>query len=219
MNNEYLNTKEAREMLRVTAVTLRKWAREGKIDFIRLPSNERLYNKQSIYNILNITVPIKPKEKIAYCRVSSIKQNDDLDRQKAFFNSEYPDHRVVTDIGSGINWKRKGFKGILEQAINGDIEQITIAHRDRLCRFAFDLVEWILQLHKVKLVVLDDPDFISPDKELADDVLSIIHIYSCRKMGKRMYKTKGIECKQKNIENKTELECAVTNGETTSQTE
>ena len=219
MNNEYLNTKEAREMLRVTAVTLRKWAREGKIDFIRLPSNERLYNKQSIYNILNITVPIKPKEKIAYCRVSSIKQNDDLDRQKAFFNSEYPDHRVVTDIGSGINWKRKGFKGILEQAINGDIEQITIAHRDRLCRFAFDLVEWILQLHKVKLVVLDDPDFISPDKELADDVLSIIHIYSCRKMGKRRYKTKGIECKQKNIENKTELECANTNGETTSQTE
>jgi predicted site-specific integrase-resolvase len=97
---------------------------------------------------------------------------------------------VVTDVGSGINWKRKGLKTILDKAMHRDISEVVVAHRDRLCRFAFELLEWILDQNRVKLVVLDEENGESNDKELSDDILSIIHVYSCRKMGRRRYKNK-----------------------------
>ena len=139
----------------------------------------------------------KKKRKIAYCRVSSKKQEDDLERQKDFFRTKYPDYELVTDIGSGINWKRKGLKTILESAMQGNLSELMVAHRDRLCRFGFELVEWILERNNVKLSVLDREDHKSPDHDLTDDILSIIHIYSCRQMGKRRYKIK----EDKNLSN------------------
>jgi predicted site-specific integrase-resolvase len=113
---------------------------------------------------------------------------DDLERQKDFFRHNYPDHELVTDIGSGINWKRKGLQTILDKGLSGDISEVVVAHRDRLCRFAFDLIEGILEKKGVKLIVLDRETEQSENKELADDILSIIHVYSCRQMGRRRYK-------------------------------
>jgi predicted site-specific integrase-resolvase len=81
---------------------------------------------------------------------------DDLERQKAFFRSKFRDHNLVADIGSGINWKRKGLKTILEQSMQGKISQIVVAHRDRLCRFAFELLESIFKINGVELLVLDE---------------------------------------------------------------
>ena len=95
------------------------------------------------------------KKKIAYCRVSSQKQHDDLERQKDFFRHKYPDHFIITDIASGINWKRKGLQTILEQSMQGDISEIVVTHKDRLCRFGFELLEWIFQKYKVKVIILD----------------------------------------------------------------
>jgi predicted site-specific integrase-resolvase len=97
---------------------------------------------------------------------------------------------LVTDVGSGINWKRKGLKTILEQAMQGNISEVVVAQRDRLCRFAFELLEWVLRTNKVKLVVLDEEKGSSTEQELAEDILSIIHVYSCRKMGGGRYKNK-----------------------------
>jgi predicted site-specific integrase-resolvase len=115
---------------------------------------------------------------------------DDLERQKAFFRSKFPDHDLVADIGSGINWKRKGLKTLLEQSMQGKISQVVVAHRDRLCRFAFELLESIFKINGVELLVLDEETHQSSQSELADDILSIIHIYSCRAMGKRRYDSK-----------------------------
>jgi predicted site-specific integrase-resolvase len=115
---------------------------------------------------------------------------DDLKRQTDFLKSKYPDHIVVTDVGSGINWKRKGLKTILERSLSGNVEEIVVAHRDRLCRFAFDLLEFIFTTTNTKLVVLEHDSNQSSEQELADDLLSIVHIYSCRKMGQRRYKNK-----------------------------
>jgi predicted site-specific integrase-resolvase len=100
---------------------------------------------------------------------------------------------LVTDVGSGINWKRKGLTTILDKAMHGDISEIVVAHRDRLCRFAFELLEWIFERNGVKLVVLNEEKDHSSDQELTDDILSIIHVYSCRKMEKRRYKNKDKE--------------------------
>ena len=186
-NERFISTKETRKLLGVTTKTLVNWANSGKINTIKSPSGIRLYNLNDIQNVLGCDVNFKEKKKIAYCRVSSHKQKDDLERQKNFFRHEYPDFILVEDIGSGINWKRKGLKTILKQAMQGDISDVVVAHRDRLCRFGFELVQWILESNGVKLTVLDRENHKSPDQDLTDDILSIIHIYSCKQMGRRRY--------------------------------
>lgn len=188
MANEYLSSKETRQLLGVTLDTLRSWDKAGRINTIRTPSGFRMYSKKDVYGILGIRISSEEKRKIAYCRVSSKKQEGDLERQKDFFRSNYPDFEVVADVGSGINWKRKGFKEILEQAMQGRIDTVVVAHRDRLCRFAFELVENIFATCKTKLIVLDREDHKPRSEGLADDILSIVHVYSCREMGRRRYK-------------------------------
>lgn len=186
----YVPSKKAKELLHVCLKTLQRWDKEGKIRVIRDSSGRRRYHIKDIQNINGDTSSIQIKEKICYCRVSSAKQKDDLIRQKDLLTSKFPNHTMVTDVGSGINWKRKGLKTVLDKAMRGHISEIVVAHRDRLCRFAFELLEWIFERCGVKLVVLDEEKNKSCDKELTDDILSIIHVYSCRNMGRRRYKNK-----------------------------
>lgn len=188
--NSYLHIREARKLLGVSTQTLHNWDKAGKIRTTRLPTGARLYHKEDVYNILGVDTTPPPKQKIIYCRVSSKKQEDDLNRQTGLLRQQYPNHVLVTDIGSGINWKRKGLQTILELAMSGQLEEIVVAHRDRLCRFAFELIEFILSNAGTKLIVLDAEAGKSSEQELADDILSIIHVYSCRSMGRRRYKSK-----------------------------
>lgn len=190
MSNEHISTKETRQLLGVTAKTLRVWVGLGKIRAIKTPAGINMYNKQDVHAILGIDDPPKEKKKIAYCRVSSRKQLDDLERQKEFFKVNYPNYTVVFDVASGLNWSRKGFNSILDGAIKGDIEEVMVAHRDRLCRFAFELIQSILEKTNTKLTVLERHTFKSKSEELTDDILSIVHVYSCREMGKRRYANK-----------------------------
>jgi putative resolvase len=184
----YLNSKEARESLRVTSATLRRWDKEGKINTVRTPSGLRLYSKDSIQQILNVKGVTKKRRKIAYCRVSSKKQVDDLERQKEFLRLNFPDHELVQDVGSGINFKRKGLQGILESAMLGEVEELVVSHKDRLCRFAYELIEWILNKNGARILLLDNAEHKSSSEELANDVLTIIQVFACREMGKRRYK-------------------------------
>jgi len=190
IDDQHVTNKKATELLQITPKTLRIWDKEGKIRTFRTPSGQRRYNLTDIQNIMGRNPSHDQKEKICYSRVSSSKQVDDLTRQTAFFQSKFPNHIMVTDVGSGINWKRKGFKTILDKAMHHTISEVVVAHRDRLCRFAFELLEWIFHQNGVKLVVLDQENEQSTEQELSDDILSIIHIYSRRKMGKRRYKNK-----------------------------
>jgi len=191
--NDYVNSKAAREALKVTTGTLHRWDKEGKIHTVRTPSNQRLYNKKDILNIIGGDNLPAEKKSVLYARVSSKKQSNDLKRQSDFLISRYPDSELVTDIGSGINWRRKGLQTILELAMSGHLKRLVVTHRDRLCRFAFELIEWILSKNQVELIVLDREDDKPSSKELADDILSIVHVYSCREMGRRRYKQKDFK--------------------------
>lgn len=196
MNHEspvYINTAETKRLLSVTAGTLRKWASQDKIRIIRTPSKHRLYNREDIYNLLGRDTDTPQKKSYIYARVSSKKQMDDLERQTDFLKSKFPHHILVTDIASGINWKRKGFKTILEQTMLGNVTEVVVAHKDRLCRFAFDLVKTIFEFTNTKLIVLNENKDKSTEQELAEDLLSIVHIYTCRNMGKRRYSYNKIE--------------------------
>ena len=181
----YVPAGKYKQIYGVSTLTLRRWADSGKIESIRSPGNHRLYK-------VTENTPAKPleRQKIVYIRVSSAKQKDDLERQRAFMVARYPGHRVVSDIGSGINWRRKGLLTILESAMSGDVEEIVVASRDRLCRFAFELIERVLCNTGTRLTVLEHADQ-SPEQELSDDLLSIVQIFCCRRNGARRYRSNG----------------------------
>ena len=176
----YLPSRKASAHFGVCAATLRKWADEGKIKSIRTPSNQRLYDCASVEK------DGTGRQNYCYCRVSSAKQRDDLERQAAFMRREYPGYAILTDVGSGLNFKRKQLLYLLEECLQGRVGRIVVACRDRLCRFGFELLEWFFAKHNVELVVLKQPD-VSPQQELVEDLLSIITVFSCRIHGLRKY--------------------------------
>lgn len=177
----------------VTDQTIGLWRRKGAIKSKKLPGGSHLYAIPETELRQGDNFLLSEKKKACYCRVSSSKQKDDLDRQIAFMRTKFPSHEIISDVGSGINWKRGGLKTILGLALNKQLTEVVVAHRDRLCRFAFELIEWILECNGVRLVVLNEKKN-SSESELAEDLLSIIHVFSCRQMGRRRYnKTKSIE--------------------------
>lgn len=101
--------------------------------------------------------------------------------------SKYPDYEVISDIGSGINFKRKGLQTILELTFRGCLQTIVVAHRDRLTRFAFELFEFIFKQHNVTLEVMSSQDNEQPINELAQDLLAIITVFTARYYGSRKY--------------------------------
>lgn len=196
---QWLTPKQLREQLKISDSTLRRWANTGKVNYITPVSNHRLYNLKSIVNTAKSDSEIDSggktdsRKSFCYCRVSSVKQKDDLNRQIQFMQSKFPDHSIVSDIGSGLNWKRHNFRKLVSESINGNVKEIIIAHRDRLCRFGFEMLEFIFEKCNVKLLVLNKGEFTtehSESTELADDLLSIIHIFNCKQMGKRRYSNK-----------------------------
>jgi len=178
-----------KKMYKVSDTTLARWRNANTIKFITNPAGRFLYFVPSSKNGIPDNHLSDQERKICYCRVSSSKQKNDLQRQIQFMREKYPNHTIITDVGSGINWKRTGLQTILGQAMRGQLSEVVVSHRDRLCRFAFELIQWILEDNEVSLVVLDDT-IQSSEQELADDLLSIIHVFSCRQMGKRRYQNK-----------------------------
>ena len=162
--------------------TLRNWANEGKIKVVKTATGQRRYDLSTLVN----TGKERERSRICYCRVSSAKQRADLDRQVGHMRKLFPNYEIVTDIGSGLNFKRKGLLSILERAMRGDVAELVVAYRDRLCRFGFDLIEWLIVKNGGKLLVLDDPA-VSPYTELTRDLLSVLHVFSCRLHGLRKY--------------------------------
>ena len=197
-NEKYLTTKEACEFFKVSDTTLRYWDKEGKIATVRTAGNHRRYSTHLLEETNNCISSSVEKENICYCRVSSIHQKSDLENQKNYLRKQFPSYRIVQDIASGINWNRKGFKTILELAMQKKLGTVVVTYRDRLCRFSFELIQWILETNGAKLVVLDET-ISTNEQKLADDLLSIIHVFSCKKMGKRRYKKEECTMLQENI--------------------
>jgi predicted site-specific integrase-resolvase len=181
MSTKYIPNRKAQQILGVCAHTLRNWAKAGKIRYIKTPSGQRLFDVSSIDQ--------NTGRRICYARVSSKNQKEDLEKQIKFLKERCPEYDVLSDIGSGLNFKRKNFIAILDGIMSGDISELVVAHRDRLCRFGFELFARVAEQNNCKLVVLDET-CLSPQDELVRDLISIIHVFSCRIYGLRKYTTK-----------------------------
>lgn len=178
----WLPLREAKKVLGISANTLRKYGDDGHIKTIRTPSGQRRFNVDDYLG--KAAVPVT----VCYCRVSSSKQNDDLARQVAHLRERYPQAEVITDVGSGLNFKRRGLRALLERLSRGDKLTLVVAHRDRLARFGFELLEYLVKQNGGEIVVLDRTEH-SPQRELVDDLLAIVTVFSCRIQGLRRYRT------------------------------
>ena len=188
--DDYITTKEAREKFKVSVSSLRRWDAEGVLRTTRTLSNRRRFNQEDLKMLLGCSTTPTQKQSICYARVSSKKQTDDLERQQEYLKSKYPNHRIITDVGSGLNWQRKGLQTLLGLSLQRNLKEVVVAHKDRLCRFAWELLKWIFETNGATVIVCGEEQGESDKQELADDIMSIIHIYSCREMGKRKYKNK-----------------------------
>ncbi|MFM7364858.1 MAG: IS607 family transposase [Cuspidothrix sp.] len=195
----YIPLRKAVEFLGLHPNTLRRYADEGKIKSIKNPAGQRLYDVESYIRGDSIRTPT-----ICYCRVSSSRQRDDLDRQIAYMQSLYPESEIIKDIGSGLNFKRKGLRSLLERLLRGDKFILVVACRDRLARFGFELVQYMIEQNGGQIVVLDKIVH-SPQSELIQDLLSILHIFSYRMHELRKY-AKNIKEDLSEIESCAETE-------------
>ena len=150
---------------------------------------KRLYDVAHLRELLGedaIETPAKQLKRIIYARVSSAHQQDDLARQQSDLQKAYPNHELVSDTGSGLNFKRKGFKTLLDAVVDGLVEEVVVMHRDRLCRFGADLLDSIFAKTGTKLVVHCSPDGPEDDsRELADDLLAVTTVFVARHNGRR----------------------------------
>jgi len=193
---DYVSSKEAAEKLGVHFQTLRNWDKEGKIKTIRSPGGKRFYDVKSFlektdkYDKENdkIEEGKDERKKICYCRVSSYSQKEELMHQVDYMKLKYPEHEILTDIGSGINFNRGNLKKIINFGIKNNLEELVIAYKDRLCRIGYDLIEYILKEYSNTKIIIEKDEDKSPEKELTDDLLEIITVFSSRLYGMRSYK-------------------------------
>ena len=175
----YVSPREASKYYNVSEQTLRQWANIGKLKFKTTEGGHRRY--EIVENIAGRT--------IIYARVSSRKQERDLNNQIGFLKKAYPEYEVISDIGSGINFKREGFRTILEQLFCRNIKEVVVTSDDRFARIgAGELFKWMFEYFGAKLTVLSKKRNVSAAEEFTEDLLEIITVFTARYHGKRKYK-------------------------------
>ena len=187
---KYVRRKEVLDVLKVHYQTLYRMEEKGLIDVKRTDGGHRLYNLDKYLRNNNIN-NVKEKINVCYCRVSTKKQEKDLKRQVKMMEKKYPKHMIIKDIGSGLNMKRKGLKKILEMAIEGKIGEIIITYKDRLARFGYELIEWIIKTYsngEIKTIHKKEEE--TPEEEITNDIMQIMNVYVAKINGRRSNKNK-----------------------------
>lgn len=196
----------AARALGVSIQTLRRWEKSGKITCLRAPSGHRVFDMQELMpgNFSNLQAVRKT---VAYARVSSHDQKDDLERQKqlleVFCASNGWSFDLISDLGSGMNYKKKGLKKLLSDIIDGKVERLVITHKDRLLRFGAELVFSICEAKNVEVVIINANTESSFEEDLAKDVLEIITVFSSRLYGSRSRKNAKLLKAVQDIANET----------------
>jgi putative resolvase len=193
---KYYSSKTVTQILGVTAQTLRNWDKEGKLKPSYVKSNGyRYYSEDSILSYTKQKNTKKELNVIGYARVSSKKQSDDLERQvlniDSYLKAKYQSFEIITDIGSGINYKKPGLLKLIDKINKKEVDLIVVLYKDRLLRFGFELVEYFASINNVKIEVLDKLDK-TQDQELVEDLVQIVTVFSCKLQGKRKTRTKNL---------------------------
>ena len=191
----YLSIGQASIMIGVSVSTLRRWDYSKSFcpDFLTKGGHRR-YSIVAIKKYLGQIIDDQKKKVIAYARVSSHDQKEDLQRQvkrlSIHCKSRFKNFEVIDDLGSGMNYKKKGLKKLLKLILSGQISKIILTHKDRLLRFGSELVFQICHYFGVEIQILDEDKNLTDEQVLAFDVLEIITVFSARLYGKRSHQNK-----------------------------
>ena len=182
--------REFGKLIARTTQTLQRWDRRGILKAHRTPTNRRYYTHDQYLQVIGQKA--KEPKIVTYCRVSSAGQKTDLESQKKAVEqfciaAGKPVALRLQDIGSGLNYKRKNFVLLMEMVEHGEVSEIVIAHKDRLVRFGYEWFEKFCRDHGTTLTVMN-AETLSPEAEMTQDLLSIIHCFSSRLYGLRKYK-------------------------------
>lgn len=200
MERNLVTISDAASYLGVSIMTLRRWDESGKLKPIKTAGKHRRYDINDLNYFLNHKDDIIVKEKshyrvLCYARVSSDNQKDDLERQARLLEKYCMDNNykyvTIKDLGSGLNYKKKGLNKLINKVINKEVDKIIITYKDRLIRFGYELIEHLCEKNDVEIIILNNEEK-DKNKELVEDMLSIITLFSSRLYGSRSKKHKKI---------------------------
>ena len=181
---KYYTINKFAKIIGVTPQTLRNWDRSGRLHPHHTSTNGyRYYSEEQLCAVTGIQ--FAPRKVIGYCRVSSRKQKDDLERQvenlRTYLYAQGNPFEIITDIGSGINYTKKGLQELIRRIEANQVEKVVVLYKDRLLRFGFELLETIATIHTTRK---------SEQQELVEDLVQIITVFSCKLQGKRAHQAK-----------------------------
>ena len=192
---KYYSIGEFAKAIGKTTKTLRNWDKSGKLKPVRVEdTGYRYYSQEQLNHFLGLkNIEPKSKKVIGYCRVSSHKQKDDLERQidnvKTYMYAKGYQFEIITDIGSGINYSKKGLNQIIDMVTNSEVEKIVVLYKDRLIRFGYELIENLCNKFGTTIEIIDNTEK-TEQQELVEDLIQIVTVFSCKLQGKRANKAK-----------------------------
>ena len=192
---KYYSIHEFSKLVCRTPQTLRSWDKKGRLRPDHTgPNGYRYYSDAQLREVLGKTGK-QNKKTIGYCRVSSAKQKDDLERQSesvtTYLLAQGKPFEIIKDIGSGINYGKKGLRELISRITTNEVDKVVVLYKDRLLRFGFELVEYIAELYGCTVEVIDSTER-TEEQELVEDLVQIVTVFSCKLNGKRANKAKRI---------------------------
>ncbi|MCL5999319.1 MAG: IS607 family transposase [Chloroflexi bacterium] len=187
---------QAAKALGVSQATLRRWEAAGKIQVERTPKGHRRYDLSKLYGV-RPRPPSADRPTLAYARVSSHDQKEDLVRQVAlletFCAANGWSYEVIQDWGSGLNYSKKGLRQLIQRICSGQVGRLVLTHQDRLLRLGSELVFALCEAYNTEVVLINQGEQPSSfEEELAQDVLEIITVFSARLYGSRSHKNRKL---------------------------
>ena len=194
--NRLISINQASQQLGVSISTLRRWDETGVLVAERTPKGHRRYDISKINPNLLHSMGDKDRKTIAYARVSSHDQKEDLHRQiqvlEMYCAKQGWTYEIINDLGSGMNYHKKGLKQLLDGILDNQIGRLVLTHKDRLLRFGVELIFALCEARNVEIVIINQSENPSFEEELAQDVLEIITVFSARLYGSRSKKNKKL---------------------------
>lgn len=195
--NNLVTISEAAKILGVSTITLRRWDSEGKLPSIKTKGGHRRYDLSKIKpETVHKWDFEKGRKTIAYVRVSTGGQKEELERQKQvlelFCSKNGWTFEIISDLGSGMNYHKKGLKKLLNAILDDSVGRLVLTHKDSLLRFGSELVFSICEAKNVEVVIINESEDMIFEEDLASDVLEIITVFSARLYGSRSNKNKKL---------------------------
>ena len=179
-----LRPKEVCQRLGISYATLREYVKKGYIQPVVLETGKWRFREEDVERLMGI---VRKRKVVLYARVSNTQRDDLINQVKYLEESVREYDRVITDVGSGLNVKRKGFIKLLRMILNNEVSKVVIAYPDRLVRFGFEIIEEVCKAHNCEIVVLNREDK-TPERELIEDLISILVSFSGKLYGMRSHR-------------------------------